>query len=137
MDYTQNLHLPQWEASDRIMRTDFNDAMAAIDAALAAGTKVAVSSYNGEASGLPYNGYQKKDISLPFRPKVLFVIGGSLGDAYSILFFDGMTRNAPSGEPICRITDTGFTVASAKHREDECYPQLNNYNYEYRYLAIG
>ena len=36
MNQTQNLHLPQWEADDRIMRTDFNDAMASIDAAVAA-----------------------------------------------------------------------------------------------------
>ena len=36
MTTTQNLHLPQWEASDRIHHDDFNDAFAAIDTAVAA-----------------------------------------------------------------------------------------------------
>ena len=34
MTETQNLHLPQWEAEDRIMRTDFNAAFAALDTAV-------------------------------------------------------------------------------------------------------
>ena len=38
MTTTPNLHLPQWEASDRIMMDDFNDAMQSIDAACAAAT---------------------------------------------------------------------------------------------------
>lgn len=36
MNYTENYHLPQWEETDRIMRTDFNDAMASIEGGLAA-----------------------------------------------------------------------------------------------------
>ena len=31
MNYTEKYHLPQWEETDRIMRTDFNDAMAGIE----------------------------------------------------------------------------------------------------------
>ena len=42
MDYTQNLHLPQWEADDRILRTDFNDAMSKIDAGIAANASIYV-----------------------------------------------------------------------------------------------
>ena len=34
MDYTQNYHLPQWVETDRLLMDDFNDAYAAIDAAL-------------------------------------------------------------------------------------------------------
>ena len=36
MDYTQNLHLPQWVATDRIHHDDFNDAFGRIDTAVAA-----------------------------------------------------------------------------------------------------
>ena len=36
MNQTENLHLPQWEADDRIMRTDFNAAMQSIDAGVKA-----------------------------------------------------------------------------------------------------
>lgn len=35
MNYTGKYHLPQWEETDRIMRTDFNNAMAAIEAGMA------------------------------------------------------------------------------------------------------
>ena len=35
MDYTQNLNLPQFEETDRIMHGDFNDAFDKIDAAVA------------------------------------------------------------------------------------------------------
>ena len=34
MNYTENYHLPQWEESDRVMRTDFNQMCADIDAGL-------------------------------------------------------------------------------------------------------
>lgn len=34
MNYTEKHHLPQWEENDRVMRTDFNDAMAALEAGL-------------------------------------------------------------------------------------------------------
>ena len=36
MTKTTNYGLPQWEGSDRVLRTDFNEAMADIDAALQA-----------------------------------------------------------------------------------------------------
>ena len=34
MNQTENLSLPQWEADDRIMRTDFNEAFQKLDAAV-------------------------------------------------------------------------------------------------------
>ena len=34
MNYTENYHLPQWDETDRIMRVDFNAAMADIEAGL-------------------------------------------------------------------------------------------------------
>ena len=34
MNYTENYHLPQWEETDRVMRTDFNDAMLHIEEGL-------------------------------------------------------------------------------------------------------
>lgn len=36
LNYTENYHLPQWEPTDRVLRTDFNDAMSDIDDALKA-----------------------------------------------------------------------------------------------------
>ena len=36
MNQTQNLHLPQWEKTDRILHDDFNAAFAAIDTGIKA-----------------------------------------------------------------------------------------------------
>ena len=38
MNYTEKYHLPQWEETDRIMRTDFNEAMANIENGIKAGS---------------------------------------------------------------------------------------------------
>ena len=37
MNYTEKYHLPQWEETDRIMRTDFNQMCADIESGLGAG----------------------------------------------------------------------------------------------------
>ena len=37
MNYTENFHLPQWDEHDRIMRVDFNNAMAEIEEGLTSG----------------------------------------------------------------------------------------------------
>ena len=34
MNYTENYQLPQWEEADRLLRTDFNDAMTKVDTGL-------------------------------------------------------------------------------------------------------
>ena len=36
MNYTENYQLPQWEETDRVLRTDFNGAMAKVDQSLGA-----------------------------------------------------------------------------------------------------
>ena len=36
MNYTKNYHLPQWEENDRVLRLDFNNAMAALEDGLQA-----------------------------------------------------------------------------------------------------
>ena len=35
MNYTEKYHLPQWEESDRVMRTDFNQMCADLEAGIA------------------------------------------------------------------------------------------------------
>ena len=65
MDYTQNLHLPQWEETDRIHHDDFNDAFAAIDAAA---DKLYFGSYVGD-------GETNRTIQLPFAPRLALVFG--------------------------------------------------------------
>ena len=70
MNHTTNLHLPQWEASDRIMHGDFNEAFAKIDAGIAAASAahVHVGSFVGD-------GQDNRVISLPFTPKAVILLG--------------------------------------------------------------
>lgn len=73
MNETINLHLPQFEETDRIMHGDFNDAFAAIDAALAAGTKIAYGSYTG--TGGTYN--NGMHLTFPFRPRLVAIFNNT------------------------------------------------------------
>ncbi len=73
MNYTQHYQFNQWEASDKVQRTDFNADNAKIDAAIrgvaqraeeiaAAIPKVALGTYTG-------NGAETRLIPLPFPPR--------------------------------------------------------------------
>lgn len=46
MNYTTNYHLPQWVEEDRIMMTDFNEAMESIEEGLSAVKATADSAYS-------------------------------------------------------------------------------------------
>ena len=46
MNYTENYHLPQWEETDRIMRTDFNQMCADIESGIAEAKKKADEAYS-------------------------------------------------------------------------------------------
>ena len=56
MNYTENYHLPQWEETDRIMRTDFNQMCADMEAGLNANREAAdagIAEAKTEAAKLP------------------------------------------------------------------------------------
>lgn len=82
MNYTENHHLPQWASSDRVLRSDFNDAMASIDTALAAcgNCKIVFGTYTG-------NGDYSQSPLLQFdsTPIALFLLGGG----YSVWMLQG------------------------------------------------
>ena len=102
MTETQNLHLPQWEAEDRIMRTDFNDAMASIDAGVAANTAALLGKGNCQIEMQTYTGTGTAGVdnpsSLTFsgRPELVIVIGRN-----SLLMIEN--PNAARGNAICLV----------------------------------
>ena len=81
MDYTQNLHLPQWEADDRIMMDDFNEAFAKIDEGMSGGLKIATGSYIG--NGL-YGAEHPNTLNFDFAPKMVIVFEDTSGNYYTI-----------------------------------------------------
>lgn len=70
MQRTQNYNLCQWEAEDRILRSDFNSNNAKIDAALAAGAKIATGSYTGTGE---YGASHPNTLTFDFAPKVVII----------------------------------------------------------------
>ena len=111
MDYTQNLHLPQWEADDRIMMVDFNDAFQTLDAM----PRIVTGSYIGD-------GAESRTILLGVRPKLVIVADkyGNTGWNNRELSFRGgiaLDGNNAYGldaggeeHDLLAIADTGFQV---------------------------
>ena len=125
MNQTQNLHLPQWEAEDRILRTDFNDAMAAIDAAV---PRIVTGTYTGD-------GAATRTIPLDFTPKILYVCRNDGAGTYNGNEFHGGL--AMTGYPSCHnsknfleITENGFIVGLDTTRK------TNTSGTTYYYVAL-
>lgn len=66
MDYTKNYHLPQWVDEDRIMRRDFNNAMASIENGLTE-NRASHAGTNPRLLRLAYNSWQQMS-ALPEIP---------------------------------------------------------------------
>ena len=141
-NYTENYQLPLWAADDAFLRAEFNDANEKIDAAIAevaaATPQIVCGEYDGDATNLPANGGATKEITLGFRPKALIITTGSTlssGANSAVLLGD---FEILSGDNIlCKFTNTGFLVGSAKYGNSDTYPQLNTIHQHYRYMAIG
>ncbi|MCI8303757.1 MAG: hypothetical protein HFF52_03925 [Lawsonibacter sp.] len=161
MNHTPNYNLSQWEAEDKVLRTDFNADNAKIDAGLKAlntgkadkSTVTALQSQvNTVKTSVPKivmgtytgNGAASQTIPLPFAPKAVLVIS-----------HDGYTRNtarifgglALPGSPAkidhetldltaVSISGNGFRVFS--DTSDEYWTVVaNSKDFSYHYLAIG
>lgn len=72
MNHTTNCNLPQWEADDRIHHDDFNDAMAKIDAGVAAAgnCKIVTGTYTGTGE---YGEEHPNTLTFPFEPKLVII----------------------------------------------------------------
>ena len=140
MDYTQNLHLPQWEETDRIQMDDFNEAFAKIDegiseamALAAGGCKVIAGSYtaNGSSSGL--------SINLGGQPKAVLVVQqGNYFDCAALFTPEKplISRNNSQNRTLARVTSTGFTVYNDSVNGQFSEPYTNYGTTTYLYLAI-
>ncbi len=81
-NHTEHYSLSQWEAEDKVLRTDFNEDNAKIDAALAelAGKIPAKNllAYNTSYSGNgPTSSASKRTITLPGKPMMVMIQGSN------------------------------------------------------------
>ena len=128
MNYTVKYHLPQWEESDRVMRTDFNQMCADIDSGIdrAAQLPYAVGRYDGTGHDM--------DIEVGFRPQFVVICTGQLG----FVADNVMGSVSAAGETVTSsritMTDTGFHVVG--HDTKTRSPQVNIPGREYNYIAF-
>lgn len=136
MNHTTNLHLPQWEETDRIQMDDFNDAMEKIDAAI---PHIATGTYTGTGE---YGEEHPNTLTFDFAPKALLVLPQSNGwvTTAQLLAIKDVTcvRNTFDGgsnaEYHTNLTWSGNTVSWYSASADGQF----NYNGKiYYYCAIG
>ena len=151
MNYTEKYHLPQWEENDRVMRTDFNQAMAGIESGLiqreAKETQLSsqIAAVNQKAEAKPYvtGSYVGKrtetiDINLGFRPSFV-IISGQVEQLYNgniNLLSIPLGINGGSLMPHrMQITDTGFRILP-EMTDNYMYPNLSREGAAYDYIAF-
>ena len=150
MNYTEKYHLPQWEETDRIMHTDFNSAMAALEDGLDSHSQ-RIEQVRGEAAKaqetadmLPYvvgtyvGDGEIQHIALGFRPAYLIVSG--MVETYTTQHTNEFNRYfAMSAGNIMvhrlEFNDDGFTVYPDSSPYF-FYPHLNLKDRRYDYIAF-
>ena len=134
---TQNYALPQWAADDRIMREEFNGAMATIDSALHSKPELVFGTYTG-------NGAASRTISLGFTPKAVLVTASSGLVGYEasgkIYHYGGLAlANAPtsiSGQNVLAVVNGGFSVRNTGDSGDAMKIASNLNGTLYHYMAV-
>ena len=149
-NHTANYNLCQWEATDQVLRTDFNQDNAKIDAALKGLSDsvpvIATGGYTG-------NGSATRTISLGFTPKALVLCseegitydgmttgytrlcGGLALDGYPLRLEHGSLGNE-SFHTAVQIVSGGFMVYEAQLANNHNVA-CNTSGVRYHYLAIG
>ena len=135
MNYTEKYHLPQWEETDRILRTDFNRMCADIEAGIAktaqdaaANLPYAIGTYTGTGANL--------EIKVGFRPRLVIISGQK--DSISAIDIEefGDCCVITTGNSVCnrvQFTDTGF-IALVRSRY--AFPDLTQSGRVYDYIAF-
>ena len=139
MTETQNYNLCQWAAEDRIMRTDFNDAMASIDTAIKAANdampRIATGTYTGTGEG-------GASITFPFRPLFLAIVGGKQQGINVVAANSGnwdayMAAASSTSNPVGLRGSYSFTGNTIAINNNVQGYAMNAANTTYHWVAIG
>ena len=144
INHTTNYQLCQWEATDKVLRTDFNQDNQKIDAALAALSESAgnchiqMGSYTGTGE---YGEDAPNSLTFDFEPKLIFM---DVGTCYTVnqypmyfIFQRGVDMAAGPGSKGSgnQITWSGHSVTWYSPSTPE--KQFNKSGTEYLYIALG
>ena len=142
MNYTEKYHLPQWEETDRVIRTDFNQMCAGIENGLANAQSTADQGL-AKASVLPYavgrytGTEQTQTIEIGFRPSFIVISGA--GDGINSGYFYNhhyylCFTSGPNTTKTLTITGTGFELKPSTLNGP--YPVINEPGRSYEYIAF-
>ena len=137
MNYTENYHLPQWDETDRIMRTDFNQMCADIESGI--GMVEAKADEAFKPGKLPYvvgsytgNG-ATLEVNVGFSPRFVIICSNSQsalssGNVGGVLLG---SRNVHSER--FYVTETGFRLV---YNSMYLQPAVNVNGFSYDYIAF-
>lgn len=156
---TEHYDLCQWEATDQVLRTDFNEDNAKVDAALQgaadlaqAAQTLAEAAYSPENSPFAVGSYTgdgtaKRKIELGFTPQAVLVLrydnfpnvdgcymGGLAVEGCNACIFPEGSKTWVSGTTYIAVTAGGFFVSYAEGPYTSC--QTNNTDVLYIYFAV-
>ena len=126
MNYTEKYHLPQWEESDRVMRADFNQMCADLEAGIARAQETAealpfvTGSYRGNGTS--------QHIEVGFTPRILLI--GQATTTNDINAWGGCSLHVGSTQKV-QMSATGFYAYSGN-----TYPITNKDGFYYSYVAF-
>ena len=153
MNYTEKYHLPQWEDSDRVMRTDFNQMCVNIEngikevksEAQKAQTDVdglartvksqgeTLSAHEHCVMGTFTGSMYATVVTLGFRPKAVYIAKVyTTRDVEDAAGACGLFRDGVSNSTLV-FRDDGFSLHSG---DSGTYPRLNSRNTPYIYIAF-
>ena len=152
MNYTQNYHLPQWEESDRVMRTDFNQMCADIenglsdgqtrDSALSGRIDAAQSaadaaqqtalSYKHYAAGTYIGAGANKKIALGFPPSAVLISTNYVSNTQETMGGHICFLTRESNQKLLTFEDDGFTLLHPA----QYYPDVNTQGSRFVYIAF-
>ncbi|MCI9679300.1 MAG: hypothetical protein HFF77_10070 [Oscillospiraceae bacterium] len=126
MNYTEKYHLPQWEESDRVMRADFNQMCADLEAGIARAQETAealpfvTGSYRGNGTS--------QHIEVGFTPRILLI--GQATTTNDINAWGGCSLHVGTTQKV-QMSATGFYAFSGN-----TFPITNKDGFYYSYVAF-
>ena len=145
---TANYQLNQWEAEDKVLRTEFNEDNTKIDSVLQTLTsqmpKIVVGTYTGNSNNTSGG---NQFISLGFTPKAVYVCT-SYGATYDVSNFSllygglavtGSPVKSPNGGhfKVLEIEENGFRVYYGWFSTTSSAPYANIDGQVYHYIAFA
>lgn len=141
MNYTEKYHLPQWEETDRIMRTDFNQMCADLESGLTAAQAKADGAYSPEYSPVAVGTYvgtgrERQTIVTGFRPRAVIITGQTFdvsSEAAKTILIGGPDIMSP----MLQLLDNGFSIGFGyTGTSNPIYPRMNTEGKTYIYMAF-